>query len=118
MQLTGTPTMGSAATIPSAMCATGRMAWAALMHLPSSIQSENLDYYDFAEVVMSGRERKLADGSTSIMPAFGDNKNVSCYGEDIFAYLLARADGAIERGRPRKRDAKPEGAKETESACH
>jgi methanol metabolism-related c-type cytochrome len=88
-------------------------------YAPALIDSiKNLDYYDFAEVVMSGRERKLADGSTSIMPAFGDNKNVSCYGEDIYAYLLARADGAIERGRPRKRDAKPEGAKETESACH
>jgi methanol metabolism-related c-type cytochrome len=79
---------------------------------------QEMDYYTFAEVVMSGRERKLADGSVSVMPALGDNTNVACYVEDLYAYLSARADGAIGRGRPKARDPKPEGAKEAESACH
>ena len=36
------------------------------------------------------------------MPAFGDNKNVMCYLDDIYVYLRARANNAIPRGRPAK----------------
>ena len=87
-------------------------------YAPSLVDSvKEMDYYGFAEVVMSGRERKLADGSISKMPALGDNTNVSCYVEDIYAYLKARADGALGRGRPKARDAKPAAAKEAESDC-
>jgi methanol metabolism-related c-type cytochrome len=87
-------------------------------YAPALIDSvKTQDYYTFVEVVMSGRERTVADGSVSKMPAFGDNKNVACYAEDIYAYLRARSDGAIPRGRPRKRDDKPQSAVEAASAC-
>jgi mono/diheme cytochrome c family protein len=34
------------------------------------------------------------------MKGFADDPNVAPYIEDIFAYLQARADGALDRGRP------------------
>ncbi len=78
---------------------------------------KKLDYYGFAETVMSGRKVHKADGSESVMPEFGTNMNIACYVEDIYAYLKARSDGALARGRPAKRADKPESAKEAESAC-
>jgi methanol metabolism-related c-type cytochrome len=78
---------------------------------------KNMDFFQFSDVVMSGRENHKPDGSISKMPAFGDNQNVACYVEDIYAYLRARADGKLDRGRPKKKDDKPNTAKEAESAC-
>ena len=34
------------------------------------------------------------------MPAFGEVEDVALYIEDIYAYLKARSDGALGRGRP------------------
>lgn len=51
------------------------------------------------------------------MPAFGDNKNVMCFIDDLYVYLKARADGALGRDRPQKRAPKPEGAQAAEKAC-
>jgi hypothetical protein len=34
------------------------------------------------------------------MPEFWTNPNVMCYLDDIYAYLRARSDGVIGRGRP------------------
>ena len=34
------------------------------------------------------------------MPGFGAVQDVALYIDDIYAYLKARADGAIGRGRP------------------
>jgi hypothetical protein len=42
------------------------------------------------------------------MPAFGSNPNVMCYMDDFYVYLRARANEAIARGRPMKREARPE----------
>ena len=36
------------------------------------------------------------------MPAFGEVADVVNYVDDIYAYLKARADGAIGRGRPER----------------
>ena len=36
------------------------------------------------------------------MPSFGEDPNVMNYVDDIYAYLKARADGVIGRGRPDK----------------
>ena len=77
---------------------------------------KDLGYGEFISVVASGRERVSA-ATTSKMPAFGDNVNVYCYMDDIYVYLLARADDAVPRGRPRKRDKKPETAKSYENEC-
>lgn len=51
------------------------------------------------------------------MPAFGTNKNVMCYLDDIYVYLRARADGALGPGRPPSNEAKPKPAIANEDAC-
>ncbi len=73
-------------------------------------------YADFLYIVAVGRERVTAS-VISKMPGFGENKNVACYMDDLYVYLKARSDGAIPRGRPRKRDIKPATAKAYEKEC-
>ena len=77
---------------------------------------KTMSYEDFMAVVASGREVIRAD-KQSKMPALGDNRNVMCYIEDIYVYLKARAEGALPRGRPAKRNEKPAAADEQEKAC-
>ena len=36
----------------------------------------------------------MSGGKENVMPAFGDNKNVYCYMDDLYVYLRARAVGA------------------------
>jgi mono/diheme cytochrome c family protein len=43
------------------------------------------------------------DGN-SVMKGFADDPNIAPYIDDIYAYLRARADGALPRGRPEKLD--------------
>lgn len=71
-----------------------------------------MDYYDFMQVVASGRQ-----SGNSVMPAFGTNKNVWCYIDDIYTYLLAHGTGEIPRGRPAQRADKPEEYTALEDAC-
>jgi len=73
---------------------------------------KHMDYYDFMDVVVNGR-----GSGTSVMPSFGDNPNVMCYIDDIYIYLKARSDDAVPRGRPAKREDKPDAAREAEAAC-
>jgi mono/diheme cytochrome c family protein len=49
----------------------------------------------FRRIVIEGRI-----SATSAMPAAGADPNVAPYIDDIYAYLQARADGALGRGRP------------------
>jgi len=72
----------------------------------------NMDYYDFYSVVVNGREN-----GNSVMPHFGDNRNVMCYLEDIYVYLKARGTDAVPRGRPAKKEAKSEAIQEDENDC-
>ena len=76
---------------------------------------KTMSYDDYLDVVVNGRE-KVGAAQQSKMPAFAENLNVMCFVDDIFAYLKARADGALGRGRPKKR-AKPVEAKERDDAC-
>ena len=86
-------------------------------YAPALVETvRSLGYAEFISVVASGKENITAS-ETSKMPAFGDNVNVYCYIDDIYVYLLARADDAVPRGRPRKRDKKPEAAKVYENDC-
>jgi mono/diheme cytochrome c family protein len=39
---------------------------------------------------------------TSVMKGFDDDPNIAPYIDDIYAYLQARADGALGRGRPKR----------------
>jgi len=83
--------------------------------LTESLQT--MSYSDFIGVVASGRSVKVPGGGESVMPALGDNKNVMCYLDGIYAYLKARSDGVMPRGRPKGKTAKSKGLGATEDAC-
>lgn len=76
----------------------------------------DMDYYDFVDVVVNGRER-ISQAEVSKMPSFGTNLNVMCYLDDIYVYLRARGDDAVPRGRPAKKEPKSETAREEEKLC-
>ena len=77
---------------------------------------KNLDYGTFLSIVAEGR-KNLGAGKENVMPAFGDNKNVYCYMDDLYIYLRARSVDAIPRGRPPKKADKPQSAKDHEKSC-
>jgi len=83
---------------------------------PALVESlKTLTYEDFLEVVVNGRER-IGASAQSKMPAFAENLNVMCFVDDLYAYLKARSDGVLGRGRPKK-EPKPQEAKERDDAC-
>jgi methanol metabolism-related c-type cytochrome len=77
---------------------------------------KSIDYANFLAIVAQGRTNVSA-GKESVMPAFGDNKNVYCYLDDLYIYLRARAVGAAPRGRPPRKADKPQSAKDYEASC-
>jgi methanol metabolism-related c-type cytochrome len=77
---------------------------------------KTMSYPEFTAVVVNGRTN-VNTAQENVMPAFGTNRNVMCYLDDIFIYLRARANDAIPRGRPQKRQDKPASAGEAESSC-
>lgn len=77
---------------------------------------KTMDYATFAGVVVNGRKDFL-NGKDLVMPSFADNKNVSCYLNDIYVYLRARSTGAVGRGRPPDHDPKPPGFSANEDKC-
>ncbi len=84
---------------------------------PALVQSlKTLSYDQYAEVVVNGR-KNVTTSQENVMPAFGLNPNVMCFLDDIYAYLKARSDGVIDRGRPAKHAGKPQSVKEYEEAC-
>lgn len=46
--------------------------------------------------------REGVTSGTSVMQGFAGDPNIAPYVDDIYAYLQARADGALPRGRPMK----------------
>jgi methanol metabolism-related c-type cytochrome len=77
---------------------------------------KTLSYSDFATVVVQGR-KNVNTAQESVMPAFGTNRNVMCYLDDIYVYLRARANNAVPRGRPQKHADKPDAVTKAESGC-
>ena len=77
---------------------------------------KTMSYGDFLGVVASGR-KNVSSSQESVMPAFGSNQNVACYMDDLYIYLRARANDAIGRVRPAKREAKPEAYTKAEETC-
>jgi methanol metabolism-related c-type cytochrome len=77
---------------------------------------KTMSYSDFMGVVASGRQN-VSTAQENVMPAFGTNLNVMCYLDDIFVYSRARANDAIDRGRPPKHEDKPAGATKAEETC-
>lgn len=76
----------------------------------------NIDYYQFQEIVASGKQ-DVNKAANLVMPAFGTNKNVWCYIDDIYAYLLARGTDALPRGRPAKKEGKSDEFAAQEDSC-
>jgi methanol metabolism-related c-type cytochrome len=86
-------------------------------YAPALVNSlKTIDYPTFLSIVAEGR-KNVGGGKENVMPAFGDNKNVYCYMDDLYVYLRARADGAAPRGRPPKHEDKPQAAKDAEASC-
>jgi hypothetical protein len=67
-------------------------------------------------VVADGR-KDVTTSQENVMPAFGDNPNASCYMDDIYINLRARANDAVGRVRPAKHEDKPPAVQEAEDAC-
>ena len=77
---------------------------------------KTMTYEQFQDVVVNGR--KISNSAKqSVMPSFGTNQNVMCHLDDLYIYLRARADGALERGRPAKKEPKNDAARASESQC-
>jgi mono/diheme cytochrome c family protein len=62
-----------------------------------SLIDRPLPFDAFVEVVRVGAMR-----GSAVMKGFADDPNVGPHIHDIYAYLRARADGALGRGRPRR----------------
>ena len=62
---------------------------------------KHLSREQFAETVINGRQNVSA-AQQSVMPSFGHVEDVVTYLDDIYAYLKARSDGALGRGRPER----------------
>ncbi|MFZ5790377.1 MAG: c-type cytochrome, methanol metabolism-related [Pseudomonadota bacterium] len=84
---------------------------------PALVDSlKKMTYDQFAEVVVNGR-KNVTTATENVMPSFGTNPDVVCYLNDIYAYLKARSDGMVGRGRPPKHEPKPPEAKAAEESC-
>lgn len=84
---------------------------------PALIDSlKKLNYEQFVDIVTNGR-KNVSTASDKVMPSFGLNPNVMCFIDDIYAYLKARSDGVLPRGRPEKKQDKPQEAKDRDDAC-
>jgi methanol metabolism-related c-type cytochrome len=77
---------------------------------------KTLSYDQFVDIVTNGR-KDVNTANEKVMPSFGLNPNVMCFVDDIYAYLKARSDGKIGRGRPEKHEDKTAEAKQHEEDC-
>lgn len=60
---------------------------------------KSMDEDQFKDVVVNGR-KNVTTSAENVMPAFGEVEDVVTYLDDIYAYLKARSDGVLGRGRP------------------
>jgi methanol metabolism-related c-type cytochrome len=71
-------------------------------YAPSLVDSlKTLSQDEFNEVIINGRISNVG-GKEVVMPAFGTVEDVALYLDDLYAYLKARSDGALGRGRPQR----------------
>lgn len=86
-------------------------------YAPALIDSmKRLSYTDFYATVAGGK-RDVSASQDLVMPAQGTNKNVMCYIDAIYAYLRARADGGVGRGRPEKHAPRPASYIKAQDEC-
>ena len=84
---------------------------------PALVDSlKTMTYEQFLDTVTNGKT-EVNTAVQKKMPSFGTNPNVMCYIDDIYAYLKARSDGVLGRGRPAKHAEKSQEAKDAENAC-
>jgi methanol metabolism-related c-type cytochrome len=84
---------------------------------PALIDSlKTMTYEQFLDRVVNGKT-EVDTANMKRMPAFGINPNVMCYIDDIYAYLKARSDGVLGRGRPEKHEAKSAEWAQAETSC-
>lgn len=74
------------------------------------------DYATFKRIVLGGKQDVNA-AQELVMPAFANDRNVTCYLDDIYVYLRGRSDGAIPRGRPAEHEPISEAFRQHEDAC-
>jgi methanol metabolism-related c-type cytochrome len=73
-------------------------------YAPSLVDSaKRMTQDEFNEIVVNGRTNVNA-ANENVMPPFGEVEDVVTYLDDIWAYLKARADGVLDRGRPPRID--------------
>jgi methanol metabolism-related c-type cytochrome len=73
-------------------------------YAPSLVDSaKRMTQDEFNEIVVNGRTNVNA-ANENVMPPFGEVEDVVLYLDDIWAYLKARADGVLDRGRPPRID--------------
>jgi methanol metabolism-related c-type cytochrome len=89
---------------------------------PSLAESlKTMDYETFYGTVVGGRIRDEA-GTKYVMPAFGEDKNIMCYLDDIYSYVKARSlnadgKGGMPPGRPNGREDISDFAKKAATDC-
>jgi mono/diheme cytochrome c family protein len=64
----------------------------------SSLIDRPRDIEEFRRIVRYGQ----SSSGTSVMKGFADDPNFAPFIDDIYAYLQARAEGALGRGRPKR----------------
>ncbi len=74
------------------------------------------DYAAFVAIVRHGKANVNA-AEDLVMPAFADDRNVTCYLDDIYVYLRGRSDGVIGRGRPAEHEPRTPAYGRQEDAC-
>ncbi len=77
---------------------------------------KRIDYYAFTGIVVGGQQNVWNSSGNSVMPAWGEDKNVMCYLDAIYVYLRARTDGVVGKGEP-KRPPINEQARAAENEC-
>ena len=86
-------------------------------YAPALMESmRRLSYTDFYGIVAGGK-KDVSASQDLVMPANGENKNVMCFIDAIYIYLRARADDAVDRGRPQKHAPKPAAYSKAEDEC-
>jgi mono/diheme cytochrome c family protein len=71
-------------------------------YAPNLIQSlKSMSEDKFRDTVMGGRVN-VSQSNQNVMPSFADVEDVAMYLDDIYAYLKARSDGVLDRGRPER----------------
>ena len=66
---------------------------------PSLAESlKTMDYETFYGTVVGGRVVDRA-GTQYVMPAFGEDKNIMCYLDDIYTYIKARSINMVSEGK-------------------